>query len=269
MTNDEMKLQPHTPLPRAHSLLRHSPFVIRHSSFALALLLTVARADETQGLVLPFKKVSVASPVLQEVVEATLVEEGDTVTEGQVLVKLRSDREKLEVEHAEKLIEQSQFTARGLEALFAEKMGSKDQALKAKTELEVAKIQRELALVRLQEKTVRSPLSGIVVKKYKENGESVDRVEKLVDIVNIDQVYVQFYLDPKFWTTLKLEQPVAVKFPGIGTGTEFRGKLSFIDPQIDAASNLFRVKVLLDNKDHQIKAGMRGVADFGRSLATP
>lgn len=231
----------------------------------LALLLTAARAQETQGIVLPFKKVSVSSPVLQEVVEAVLVEEGDTVTEGQVLVKLRSDREKLEVEQSGKLIEQHEFTARGLETLLKEKVGSKDVALRAKTELELAKIQRELANVRLQEKTVRSPLSGIVVKKYKETGESVDRVEKLVDIVNIDQVFVQFYLDPKLWTSVKLEQPVTVKFPVIGAGVESQGKIAFIDPQIDAGANLFRVKVLLDNKGHQIKAGMRGTADFGKN----
>lgn len=243
--------------------------MISRCTLLLVLALApLAHAEETQGIVLPFKKVSVASPVLQEVVEATLVEEGDTVKEGDVIVKLRSDREKLEVEHAEKVIEQHTFTAKGLEALFAEKMGSKDQALKAKTELDVAKIQRELALVRLQEKTVRSPLSGIVVKKYKENGESVDRAEKLVDIVNIDQVYVQFYLDPKLWTALKLEQPVTVRFPVIGAGREVRGKVAFIDPQIDAGANLFRVKVLLDNKDHEIKAGMRGVADFGSALAS-
>jgi membrane fusion protein (multidrug efflux system) len=230
----------------------------------LCLLLPTVRADETQGLVLPFKSVSVASPVLQEVVEAVLVEEGDTVKEGQVLVKLRSDREKLEVEQAEKLIEQHQFVAKGLQTLLAEKMGSKDQALKAQTELELARIGREAALVRLNEKTVKSPLSGVVVKKYKENGESVDRVEKLLDIVNIDQVYVQFYLDPKLWNSVKMDQPVTVKFAVIGKGAEFPGKISFIDSRIDAGSNLFRVKVLIENADHQIKAGMRGTADFGK-----
>ena len=228
----------------------------------LCLAVPTLRAEDTQGLVLPFKSVSVASPVLQEVVEAVLVEEGDTVTEGQVLVKLRAEKEKLEVEEAEKRIELFEFSAKGFQALLADKMGSKDQALKAQTELALARIGREAAQVRLSEKTVRSPLSGIVVKKHKENGESVDRVEKLVDIVNIDQVYVQFYLDPKLWTALKIDQPVKVKIPVIGAG-EFSGKISFIDPRIDAGSNLFRVKVLLENKDHQIKAGMRGVADFG------
>jgi RND family efflux transporter MFP subunit len=259
MTDDAMKN------PATHSCRDPRSLFMGHWSLVISLLLlaTLARADEIQGIVLPFKKVSVSSPVLQEVVEAVLVEEGDTVTEGQVLVKLRSEKETLEVQEADKRIELHEFTSKGLQTLLAEKMGSRDQALKAGTELALARIAREAAQVRLNEKTVRSPLSGIVVKKHKETGESVDRVEKLVDIVNIDQVFVQFYLDPKLWTTVKPDQPVTVKFPVIGAGKEVRGRISFIDPQIDAGANLFRVKVLLDNKDHQIKAGMRGMADFG------
>jgi multidrug efflux pump subunit AcrA (membrane-fusion protein) len=38
--------------------------------------------------------------------------------------------------------------------------------------------------------------------------------------------------------------------------------VSFIDPRIDAASGLFRVKLLLDNPNHDIKAGMRAQGDF-------
>jgi multidrug efflux pump subunit AcrA (membrane-fusion protein) len=81
--------------------------------------------------------------------------------------------------------------------------------------------------------------------------------------VNIDQVFVQFYLDPKFMQTLQLEQPVTVRFPVVANAA-FTGKISFIDPRIDAGSGLFRIKVLIDNPDHQIKAGMRGVADFAK-----
>ena len=233
---------------------------------ALCLTLSVARAEDTQGLVVPFKSVSVASPVLQEVVEAVLVEEGDTVKEGQIIVKLRDEREMLDVERTEKIIELAQFKSKGAEALFAEKMGSKEKALEERAQLDLTRIQHRLAEAAFREKTIRAPLSGIVVKKHKENGESVDRAEKLVEIVNIDQVYVQFYLDPKLWTSLKLDQPVKVKIPVIGAA-EFAGKISFIDPRIDAGSNLFRVKVLIDNADHQIKAGMRGTADFGTGNA--
>jgi RND family efflux transporter MFP subunit len=158
---------------------------------------------------------------------------------------------------------QRKFTAEGAQKLFTEKIGSKETALEKQTELELAKIQLAAAEVRLKEKTIRAPLSGIVVKKYKEAGEAVDRVEKLLDVVNIDQVYVQFYLDPKLMQTMKQDAEIPVRFPVIGN-QDFTGKVSFIDPRIDAGSGLFRVKVLIENKDHHVKAGMRGVADFAK-----
>jgi RND family efflux transporter MFP subunit len=237
--------------------------MIRRVLFFSLLALAAARADDTQGLVIPFKQVSVSSPVLQEVIEHVLVDEGDAVKENQVLIELRREKEELEVKQAQQVVQQRQFTAEGAQKLFNEKIGSKETALEKQTELELAKIQLAAAEVRLKEKTIRAPLSGIVVKKYKETGEAVDRVEKLLDVVNIDQVYVQFYLDPKLMQSVKQDAEIPVHFPVIGN-KEFTGKVSFIDPRIDAGSGLFRVKVLVENKDHIIKAGMRGVADFAK-----
>ena len=237
--------------------------MIRRSLFSFLILAAVAHADDTQGLVMPFKQVSVSSPVLQEIIEHVLVEEGDAVKENQVLIELRKEKEELEVKQAQQVVQQRKFTAEGAQKLFNEKIGSKEVAMEKQTELELAKIQLAAAEVRLKEKTIRAPLSGIVVKKYKEAGEAVDRVEKLLDVVNIDQVYVQFYLDPKMMQEIKQDAEIPIRFPVIGS-QDFRGKVSFIDPRIDAGSGLFRVKVLMENKDHQIKAGMRGVADFAK-----
>jgi RND family efflux transporter MFP subunit len=231
--------------------------------FFLLVFAVAVRADDTQGLVIPLKQVSVSSPVLQEIIQHVLVEEGDAVKENQILIELRREKEELEVKQAQQVVEQKRFTAEGAQKLFNEKIGSKEAALEKQTELELAKIQLAAAEVRLKEKTVRAPLGGIVVKKYKEAGEAVDRVEKLLDVVNIDQVYVQFYLDPKLMQSIKQDSEIPVRFPVIGSQA-FVGKVSFIDPRIDAGSGLFRVKLLVDNADHKIKAGMRGAADFSK-----
>ena len=235
--------------------------MIRSAFLSLLCFALVVRADDVQGLVVPFLQVSVSSPVLQEVIDHVLVQEGDTVKESQVLIELRKEKEELEVRQAQQVVQQRKFTAEGAQKLLNEKIGSKEVALEKQTELELAKIQLAAAEVRLKEKTIRAPLSGIVVKKYKEAGEAVDRVEKLLDVVNIDQVYVQSYLAPKLMQSMKQDAEIPVRFPVIGS-QDFIGKVSFIDPRIDAGSGLFRVKVLIDNKDHHIKAGMRGVADF-------
>jgi RND family efflux transporter MFP subunit len=233
-------------------------------SALLGLGLVPAPAQDTQGLVLPFKLVSVSSPVpVQEVIEAMLVDEGDVVTEGQVIVQLRNAKESLTVKEYQRVVETTEFVYKGAKSLFDQKMGSKDQMLKAQTEWERAKIQLQLAEEQLREKTVHAPLSGIVVKKYKESGESVDRGEKLVDIVNIDKVFVQFYLDPKLMQVLKEGQDVTIRTPVLNDA-KFTGKINFIDPRIDASSGLFRIKILIDNPDHKIKAGMRALSDFSK-----
>lgn len=227
------------------------------------LLPSLLHAEDVQGLVIPFKTVQVSSPVLQEVIEVMKVEEGSVVKEGDVLVELRKEKEILEVRQYEQVVQQRKFTAEGAQKLFKEKIGSQETALEKLTEWELAKIQLQQAEVRLKEKTIRSPISGIVVKKYKETGEGADRVEKLVDVIDINQVYVQFYLDPKLLQTVKADQQVSVRFPVLSS-EPFAGAISFVDPRIDAGSGLFRVKVLIENKGHKIKAGMRGMTDFAK-----
>jgi membrane fusion protein, multidrug efflux system len=222
-----------------------------------------ADAEIHQGVVSPIKSVGVSSPVLQEIITEVLVKEGNEVKEGQIIVELRKEREELDVKLSDKLIELKRFIARGQEKLFKEEMGSEEKALEARTDLELAQLQLEAKKVALREKTIRAPLSGIVVKKYKEPGESVAREEKLVDIVNIDLVNVRFYLPPNLRKAVKEEDAVPVKIGDL-EGAEFKGKITYVDPRNDAASGLVQVWVEIDNKEHRIKPGMKGSAEFGK-----
>jgi RND family efflux transporter MFP subunit len=236
---------------------------------ALLTLTYSALADQNPGLVLPFKEVSVSSPVLQDVVKDIEVDEGDRVKKGDILAHLLNDREQLDVQRAQNLIKRAEFEYKGMKTLADEKDASQDALIEKETDLEAAKLEYQLTLTALDEKTIKSPLSGIVVKRYKEPGEAVDRTEKLFDIVNIDQVYVQFYLDPSLINKLAVGDRISVHFGAIYQGPQqYDGAIAFIDPRIDAASGLFRVKILLDNPDHIIKAGMRAEADFTKPAGT-
>lgn len=227
--------------------------------FLLLCPVAGVRGEEIPGLIYPIKQASVASPVFKDVVMKVLVREGDEVQMDQPLVQLKNEREVLEVELAEKLLQTAEFTARGAEALYKEKIASEANWRIKQAEYEQTKTQLDVARLKLREKIVRSPLAGIVVKKHKEDGEAVDQAEKLMDIVAIDQVEVQVYLDPKFLTKVKLDQPVSISVPVVGNA-RFQGKISFIDPRIDAASGLVRVKIIVENQDRVLKAGMRAIA---------
>lgn len=229
----------------------------------VALTAIAAQAETQQGVVAPIKQVSVSSPVLQDIINKIHVREGDTVKEGDVIVELRREREELDVKLSEKLIDLKKFIARGAQRLFKEEMGSEEKALEAKTDLELAQLQLEAKKIALKEKTILAPLSGRVVKKYKESGEAVSREEKLLDIINYDTVEVRFYLPPNLRRAVKEGDVVEVKIADLD-GAAFSGKISFVDPRNDAASGLVQVKVEIDNRDHKIAPGMKGLANFGK-----
>jgi len=225
----------------------------------------VMLADQVQGLILPIKQVSVSSPVLQDIIKDIDVEEGDTVKKDQVLAHLLNDREQLDVKRTQNLITRAEFQYDGMKTLADEKFASQDSLIEKQTELEEAKLNYQLALTALDEKTIKSPLSGFVVRRYKEPGESVDRTEKLFDIVNIDQVYLLVYVDPSLIGKLSVGDKISVHIPDIYQGPQqFIGAVSFIAPSVDAASGRYRVKVLIDNPTHIIKAGMPAEADIAK-----
>jgi membrane fusion protein (multidrug efflux system) len=220
-------------------------------------------ADEPEGIVLPFKQVSVSSPVLQDNIKDEEAEEGDQVKAGQVLAHLLNDREQLEVERTQNQVKRAQWEYNGIKRLAAENDATQESVIEKETDLTEAQLEYQAAIVALNEKTIKSPLSGVVVKRYKEPGESVDRSEKLFDIVNIDQVYIQFYIEPSLVEKIQVGDKIPVHFPARNGGIEqYDAAVSFIAPVIDAASGLYRVKLLLDNPNHDIRAGMRAEGDF-------
>ena len=86
-----------------------------YAGIGMGLCLSQIHAQESQGLVLPFKLVSVSSPVVQDIIREIAVEEGDVVREGQVLAQLESAKEALDVEQYNKLIERRSFESKGVE----------------------------------------------------------------------------------------------------------------------------------------------------------
>lgn len=212
------------------------------------------------GLSLPWKLVRVSSPVPEIVAEAT-VEEGAVVKKGQVLARLHSEKEEAEHKRAMKILEKKEFDSKAAKALVAEKITSKEKALEAEIELQLAQVDVELAKRKFDEKTILSPLDGVLVRKLKQEGESVDRVDPMFEIINIDRLFLQFYVERKLAASLAVGQEVPFRVEG-ETGKGYQAKVDFVSPGADAASGLFRVKLLFVNDRHPVQAGVRVTADF-------
>jgi RND family efflux transporter MFP subunit len=230
-------------------------FLLLLAALAIPAALPAKPAD-AQGVLLPFKEVTVSSAV-QGLLAEVNVKEGDTVVADAVLARLIDRVESAEVERFAKVLEQKEFAAQGTQNLFRDKVVSEGEAIEKRIDRDIALLQHRVAKEQLERRKIRSPISGIVVEKKKEAGEAVDENEPVFRLVDISRVYLQVFIDSTEALKLRHGQSVSVRFPEYFEGSR-AGVIDFIDPRIDGASGLVRLKILMDNGDRQLIAGMRG-----------
>ncbi len=229
---------------------------------ALGALVSVALRAATpaspsyDGMVLPFREAVVSAPVQSTLVEVA-VKEGDIVKVGQPLARLYSRMEELDMARAKAALEKRASDDAHAQSLFAEKIIPEDKALEARIEHDLARLQYDMAVEQVRLRTITAPLDGLVVEKIHEAGEAVSPAVPLLRIVDISRVYVQFYIRVEELDKFRVGQTLASRFPLLNNGQAFTGTVDFIDPRVDAASGLLRVKVLVENPARLIKAGMR------------
>jgi RND family efflux transporter MFP subunit len=224
--------------------------------------LSASAADTTfDGLVLPFKNVVVSSPV-QSTIVSIPVKEGDHVVAGQVLAQLYARLEELDMLRAKADLEKKEFDARSSSHLYADRVISEDEALKNSSDLEGARLLAEMAEETFRQRTILSPIAGIVVEKLPEVGETVTGAEPMFRIVDISRVYVQFYVRPEELPFIHANDAMLVRIPVLDPDRTYPGVVDFVDPRVDAASGLLRVKVIVENPDGSIKAGVRAEVTF-------
>ncbi len=107
--------------------------------------------------------------------------------------------------------------------------------------------------------TVRSPISGHVIKKYQVEGEYVDEGARLYDVADLSTVWIeaQVYEDEVAFLkeAVKNELPVRATTKSFPSRV-FSGKVAFIHPHLDAATRTLRVRFDMDNPDHELRPAM-------------
>jgi multidrug efflux pump subunit AcrA (membrane-fusion protein) len=103
--------------------------------------------------------------------------------------------------------------------------------------------------------TVRSPISGHVIKRYTNEGEYVEEGGRLLDVADLSTVWVeaQVYEDNVPYLT---EGLVATAWTEGRPDVSLAGKLAFVHPHLDATSRTLRVRFDIDNAAHELRPGM-------------
>ncbi|HMB07288.1 MAG TPA: efflux RND transporter periplasmic adaptor subunit [Isosphaeraceae bacterium] len=133
---------------------------------------------------------------------------------------------------------------------------------------ELDKAERDVAKRTLEEHTIVAPFDGVVVDRMKNPGESVRAHEPVIRLGNLDKLRAWFYVPLRYKYRIKEGDIVdlQVKIEGT-TGAplpieqkKFRGKITFIDPQIQpVAETAVRIYAEFENDGRELSPGLKGI----------
>lgn len=230
----------------------------------------------------PSLSVKLGSPV-PSVLSEVLVDRGDIVKKGQVIARIESSVEQAvvatdearasgtaEIEAKQALVNEKAGVFKRKSDLLTRNVASAQDVDTAQAEYDVAKqdlamaqlnrkmAQLELARSRalLEQRTIRSPIDGIVVERTLGPGEYVRPDANIVTVASIDPLNVETYLPVRYYGMIKVGDTAAVH-PDEPVGGSHNAKVSIVDQVFDAASGTFGVRLTLANPKNLLPAGLR------------
>ncbi|MBI3013796.1 MAG: efflux RND transporter periplasmic adaptor subunit [Candidatus Tectomicrobia bacterium] len=222
------------------------------------------------------------------------VEEGQQVREGQLLVELKNNRQKIGVElaRANLLKAQSSLVASKVayenakkewarvsiagDALPRKELEDKeDETLRLQAllqvqegEIEQAKAELKLRENELTETQLLAPFSAVVTQIFIHKGDAVRPLETpVLELVALDRLYVELVLPVEVLPRVRVNQRVRVQTEReiLGRAGVLEGRVSHINPKVDASSRTFFVKVIFSDPQGKVHPGMLGEVSFPES----
>ena len=168
----------------------------------------------------------------------------------------RKEAERLEELRSTNAIPERDYTTALVESRLAE-----IAVETAVMEHDIAKLEYEQARSRLERRSIRSPVDGVVVDVTMFPGEYVHEQVTVMTIAEIDPLYVEVFIPVSEYRAVQPGMPANVS-PELPIGGNFDAKVAVVDNVFDAASRTFRVRLVLPNTDYALPAGLRCTVRF-------
>lgn len=220
---------------------------------ATAEVVTIDLTETYTSEILPYKQNDITPAAQGLHIEKILFDVGDRVKEGEVIAMLNlTNLKQLELNLA--TIEDTYNRMKPVH----EAGGVSDQQI---TELEnTVSLQREMVEQMRRNSEIKSPISGVVTARNYENGDLFTGMP-ILHIMQINKLKVMANISEQFYPNVKVGQKVEISVD-IFPGEVFEGKVSRINPALDAATRTFGVEVTIANSNERLRPGMYARATF-------
>jgi len=163
-------------------------------------------------------------------------------------------------------VAKSQFNAAKENFTKIQNFARPEEIAQAKAGLEKAFAAVDLLKKNIKDCFIISPISGIIVKRFMEEGETASMLSSLLKVSNLERVEVVIYVSEKALPEIKLNQIADVVTDG-QPDKIFQGKVIFISPEAEftpkniqtkeeRTKQVFAVKLEIQNKTGELKTGL-------------
>ena len=256
---------------------------------SLIVFTSVLYADESNSLdclIKPEMYVELGSSA-DGILESMSVEKSDLVTRGQPVAQLESSVESATVDLArQKAALEEDIKAKQIHMAFTKRKSArlaklykknaisfndKDEAdteaamaamdlRKARSEKRIAEFELKRAIARLEQRTIKSPIAGVVVEQMVMPGEAVDD-RPILKLAQIDPLRVEVLAPTEMFGALSKGMRAEI-IPEVPANKVYSATINVVDKVIDAASGSFLVRLKLPNPGHRVVGGLKCKVHF-------
>lgn len=234
----------------------------------------ISKQIELVGTVKAVTESRVAAEI-SGIVDEFPVREGDFVSKGQILIRLRDERLKISLNGAvanrEKIRANLDEAKKELDRM--EKLRATQSVAERRYdtayflyqalfhELNKSKAEIDLLEYEISQKNVLAPFSGFVSGKHTQPGEWVSAGGPVVDLIDLSIIEVVVDVPERFFVNLETGNDVLVSVKSLFRES-MEEKIEAIYPKGDSNARTFPVKITMNNPDMKIKGGMEAHVTF-------
>ena len=254
---------------------------VKRAGLTTATVVTGTSATDVRlpGVVEPNAYLQVAvTPLVAGRVTRVAAQLGAHVRKGEMLAEIYSpalaeartkyisaqamlDAHDLQLQRTEKLVEIGAASRQELERIHAEHAAQIAEVNSARSQLELLGVPAPASHAAQGEDTVSAttgvpaPIDGVVTERAANVGLNVDGATKLFTIVDLSTVWVVADVYERDFSHVRVGSEAAITTPAY-PGTTLRGRVSYFDPQVNAATRTAKVRIEVANPRGDLRLGM-------------
>jgi len=229
--------------------------------FGVVLTVGAVPRESVKTVLFPFREAVIAARA-----DSTLLpyrfKLGEAFGEGDVLVTLDDSRYAIEAKRAAEQFEFARATFEDKKQLREKNFTSDYELKKAAFDRQIAENDLAGAKLNLSYCTVRAPFAGKIVEIQTREYETVRPGQPLFRIIDDNRLLAVMNVPMNDAGLTTVGNPVTLSISGREKNTA--GTIYEVTPQADHRTGTIRIRVLIDNADGKLRAGMTGELVHGK-----